>query len=179
MNSRSERLAKLAPLLRRLKHSVGRKRRDNIRKCRNDLNFSLSECCHNVLKGNVSMTPAQKVKLRRHKHNLRKLSTKNASIKASKKFLQRGGFLSALITPILSVLGSLLMKHAKKMVLVDPRVLKQLKDKASFDHEKLLDKKRSRSAEMKVASASDLEIESILGDNTITDDQKMKMYSAH
>ena len=107
MNSRCERYAKLAPLLRRLKHSVFKKRRDIIRKCENDLNFSLSECCHNVLKGNVPLTPVQKVKLRRHKHNLRKLSTKKTSIKARKKILQRGGFLDALITPILSVFDNL------------------------------------------------------------------------
>ena len=70
------------------------------------------------------------------------------------------------------------MEHAKKMVLVDPRVLKQLKDKESFEHEKLLEKKHSRPAEKKVTSASNLEIESILSDSTISDDQKMKMYSA-
>ena len=93
------------------------------------------------------------------------------------KILQRGGFLGALITPILSVLGNILMKHAKKMALVDPRVLEQLKDKESFEHEKQLDKKHSRSVEKKVTSASNLEIESILSDNTISDDQKMKMYS--
>ena len=70
------------------------------------------------------------------------------------------------------------MEHAKKMVLVDPRVLEQLKDKESLEHENQLDKKHSRSAEKKVTSANNLEIESILSDNTITDDQKMKMYSA-
>ena len=63
------------------------------------------------------------------------------------------------------------------MVLVDPRVLEQLKDKESFEHEKQLDKKHSRSIEKKVTSATNLEIESILSDNTISDDQKMKMYS--
>ena len=107
MNSRCERFAKLAPLLRRLKHSVGKKKRDIIRKFDNDLICSLSECCRNVLKGNVPLTPAQKVKLRRYKHNLRKLSTKKTSIKAEKKILQRGGFSGALITLILSVLGNL------------------------------------------------------------------------
>ena len=70
------------------------------------------------------------------------------------------------------------MEHAKKMVLVDPRVLEQLKDKESFEHEKQLNKKHSKSVEKKVTSASNLEIESILSDNTITDDHKMKMYSA-
>ena len=63
------------------------------------------------------------------------------------------------------------------MVLVDSRVLEQLKDKESFEHEKQLDKKHSGSVEKKVTSASNLEIESILSDNTINDDQKMKMYS--
>ena len=70
------------------------------------------------------------------------------------------------------------MEHAKKMVLVDPRVLEQLKDKKSFEHKKLLDKKHSGSAEKKVTLASNLEIESILSDNTTSDDQKMRMYSA-
>ena len=92
MNSRCERVAKLAPLLRRLKHCVGKKRRDIIRKCDNDLICSLSECCHNVLKGNDPLTPAQKVKLRRHKHSLRKISTKKTSVKARKRFYNEADF---------------------------------------------------------------------------------------
>ena len=69
------------------------------------------------------------------------------------------------------------MEHAKKMVLVDPCALEQLKDKVSFETEKLLKKKHSCPAEKKVTSSSNLEIESILIDNTISDDQKRKMYS--
>ena len=68
------------------------------------------------------------------------------------------------------------MEHAKKMVLVDPRVLEQLKDNESLEHEKLLEKKHSCPAKKKVTSSSNLELESILSDNTISDDQKMKMY---
>ena len=64
------------------------------------------------------------------------------------------------------------------MVLIDPRVMEQLKDKGSFKHEKLLEKKHSRPAETKVTWANNLEIESILSDSTTGDDQKMKMYSA-
>ena len=55
------------------------------------------------------------------------------------------------------------------MVLVDPRVLEYLKDKESFEHEKLLEKKYSLPAQMKITSASNLEIESILSDSTISD----------
>ena len=36
------------------------------------------------------------------------------------------------------------MEHAKKMVLVDARVLYQIKDKNVYEHEKLLEKKHSR-----------------------------------
>ena len=64
------------------------------------------------------------------------------------------------------------------MVLVDPRVLEQLNDKESFEHDKLLEKKHSRPAEKKVTSASNLEIESGLSVKTISDDQKMKKYYA-
>ena len=80
MNSRQERFSKLAPLLKRLKRNVGKKRSDIIRKCDNDLIRSLSECCHNILKGNVPLTLTQKVKLRRHKNNLRKLSLSQEDI---------------------------------------------------------------------------------------------------
>ena len=36
------------------------------------------------------------------------------------------------------------MEHSKKMVLVDLRVLEQLKDKDTFEHEELLKKKHAR-----------------------------------
>ena len=63
------------------------------------------------------------------------------------------------------------------MVLIDPHVLEQLKDKESFEREKLLESKHVNPSEKKVTSASNLDCESILSDNTISDDQKMKMYS--
>ena len=65
------------------------------------------------------------------------------------------------------------------MVLIDPRVFEQLKHKESLEHEKQLEKKRSRLAELKVTSSSNLEIESILSDSTISDDQKIKVYVRH
>ena len=69
------------------------------------------------------------------------------------------------------------MEHARKMVLIDPRVLEQLKYKESFEHEKLLERKHSRPAEKKLTSVSNLEIEGIFSDNMISYNQKMKMYS--
>ena len=69
------------------------------------------------------------------------------------------------------------MEHAKKMILVDARVLDQIKEKNVYEHEKLLEKKHSRPVQRKVTSATNLDIEHILEDESASDDQKMKTYS--
>jgi hypothetical protein len=82
-----------------------------------DLVHCLCECAHNVLKGNVHLTKAQKAKLTRHKQDLRTVAKKQTSQKKKKQILQKGGFLPALLAPLLApmiaplatkVLGTLL-----------------------------------------------------------------------
>ena len=73
-----------------------------------DLINALCECSLNILKGNVRLTTAQKKRLSRYKHGLRALSKKGTSLKRRKKILHKGGFLGALIKPVLGVLGGLL-----------------------------------------------------------------------
>ena len=107
MNSRQERFSKLAPLLKRLKRNVGKKRSDIIRKCDNDLICSLSKCCHKHLKRQCTSDFDSEGKTPSTQIQPQKLSLKKTSIKQRKKILQRGGFFGALITPILSVLGIL------------------------------------------------------------------------
>ena len=69
------------------------------------------ECALNILNGNVSLKPADKRKLKKYKHHIRALSTKKLSVQKKKKNLhQKGGFLGALLTPVLSALGGLLFK---------------------------------------------------------------------
>ena len=50
------------------------------------------------------------------------------------------------------------MEYAKKMILVDSRVLDQIKEKDVYEHKNLLVKKDSRPAEKKVTSATNLDI---------------------
>ena len=69
------------------------------------------------------------------------------------------------------------MEHAKKMVLVDPRVLEQLIDKEAFEHEQLFEKKHFRPMKRKWHRLV-FRNRKYMGDNTISDDQDMKMYSA-
>ena len=67
-----------------------------------DLLKTLCECCLNVLKGNISITPSQKRRLSSYKKHLRKLSKKGVSRKQRVSLLQTGGLLGALIPAVLS-----------------------------------------------------------------------------
>ena len=66
----------------------------------------VSECCHNVLKGNVHLSSAQKKKLYPSRQHLRRLASKSISVKKKKQILnQKGGFLSLLAPALLLLLG--------------------------------------------------------------------------
>ena len=69
----------------------------------------ISECCVNILKGSVRLTPKQKSYLSKHKQKLGEIAKKKVSLKQKKQIIQHGGFpLGAILAPIASVLGSLL-----------------------------------------------------------------------
>jgi hypothetical protein len=73
--------------------------------CNNDLINSISECCLNVLKGNVTLTPCLKSKLKEHKMALRQVADRHVK-QANKKrlILQKAGFLLPLLTAMLPTL---------------------------------------------------------------------------
>ena len=68
----------------------------------------LSECCLNLLKGNLKLSKSDIHKLHRHANKIRKLGEKKVSNKEKKKIIQQGGFLPALLPVIISAVGSLL-----------------------------------------------------------------------
>ena len=67
-----------------------------------DMINCLSECAHNILKGNVPLRIGQKQRLARHKKDLRLLSKRSTAIKRKKKILQKGGFLGGLLAPLVT-----------------------------------------------------------------------------
>ena len=75
-----------------------------------DLVNTLCECGVNVLKGNVQLSTLQKKKLQRHKSTLRQLANKKQSLKRKKDLLQKGGFLGALLGPVIGLLGNILQQ---------------------------------------------------------------------
>ena len=83
----------------------------------NDLLKCLSECAYNVLRGNVRLTKPQKTKLAKHKQKLRKVADRKTSLKLKRKLVQSGGFLPALLAPLLvSVIAPLAGEAVKGIV---------------------------------------------------------------
>lgn len=94
--------------LRLLKESSPKVRKRILKDCNTSLLYCLCECALNVLKGTVPLEKAQKKRLGRFKHKLRKLASKKTRVKIKKRIVQTGGFIGALLTPVLSFLGTLL-----------------------------------------------------------------------
>lgn len=70
---------------------------------------TICECCHNVLKGNIPLTPKQKKELSKHKTVLRKIASKKGALYVKKKLIvQRGGFLNILIPAAVGAISSLI-----------------------------------------------------------------------
>ena len=107
----SRRVKKYLPVLKRRITKLGKKaKRDYVRKCDKEFLDCISECAKNVLKGNVVLTGRQKTKLRRSRNELRALWVKKTSLRKKRRILQRGGFLGALLPPVLAVLSELFLK---------------------------------------------------------------------
>ena len=104
----SRRLKDFAPTLKLLnRYSSAQKKRWLKRNLDNKLIVCLCECAKNLLRGNVPLSTKQRKALSKRKQALRKLSDKKISLKSKRRLIQTGGFLGALLGPIVSILGGL------------------------------------------------------------------------
>ena len=104
----SQRLKKYAPYLCILHRSLPKVRKALLKKnCSPEFLRCLSECAKNVLNGNVRLTPIQKKQLSKQKKLLRKIVLKKTPLKTKRRIAQTGGFLGALLSPIVKILGGL------------------------------------------------------------------------
>lgn len=67
---------------------------------------ALREIAVNVLKGKLPLTAKQLTRLKKHKTRVRLVAKKSTSDQTRAKIAQKGGFLGALLTPLLSGLVS-------------------------------------------------------------------------
>ena len=102
-------MKKYANLLKQLHRAPAAKKKALMKRYGNEREFvkCLCECSKNIIRGNVSLTPLQKRTLAKRKNDLRKLSLKKTSLKIKKRIVQKGGFIGALLGPIVSILGGL------------------------------------------------------------------------
>jgi hypothetical protein len=104
----SKRIKEHRTLLRKLCNCYGKERMKLLKKnCSKSFILCICECAKNILKGNVAMNSRQSKELRRRKHMLRSLALKRTSLSKKKKIIQTGGFLGALLRPIVSIIGKL------------------------------------------------------------------------
>lgn len=104
----SKRLKKHAALLRFLGKAKPAISKSVIKSADRELLNTFCECSLNVLNGTVPLTTKQRSRLKKHKAKLRSLVAKRVSNKRKLALLQNGGFLSALLSPIIGILGGLL-----------------------------------------------------------------------
>ena len=80
-----------------------------LKNCSPDLITAICECAENILNGNVKVTENQRRRLQCHKGMLRKLRKKRQNANKKRLLLtQHGGFLPALMDPILGIASSLI-----------------------------------------------------------------------
>ena len=101
---------KCLPWLKKLAKAKGTSKRTSVlKKAPKNLIRAIREIVKNILNGKISLKPKHRKLLKRYKNVLRDFSTNvKASLAKQKRFLaQKGGFLPGLLTPVISILASL------------------------------------------------------------------------
>jgi len=109
------RLKKHSSLLRVLRDANPKLRKSIIENCPNDLIYCLCECIENVLNYNVKLPEKEKKKLKKSACKMRMIANRKTNVYKKRQLLkQHGGFLPALLTPIITIasgiIGGLLNK---------------------------------------------------------------------
>ena len=99
----SDSMRRFVPVLKRINKLGDKAKRQYVKKCDKEFVDCINECAKNVLRGNVPLNSSQNSKLSLHNHNLRTLSVKKTSLKSKRQILEKGGFLGAILTPVLSL----------------------------------------------------------------------------
>ena len=105
----SRRVKHFAPTLRRLGRLSESARKTWLkRNLDKELIYCFCECAQNLLRGKVPLNKKQKTALIRRKKSLRELVRRKVNLTRKNKIIQSGGFLGALLGPIVSILSGLL-----------------------------------------------------------------------
>ena len=107
----AKRLQRNLELLKLLKNCKTKAQRKAILKLADkDLIKCLCDCAYNILHGNIKMSRQKQCALKKHGHVIRKFANKKrGGLEKKRDFLiQKGGFLPALLAPIIGLAGGLI-----------------------------------------------------------------------
>ena len=105
--------------------------RDIMKTADNDLIMWIYECCHNLLRENISVSSSQKSQPKRHKKAFRNVAKKKVSLKRKRKIIQnRWSSCTFVISCCCSYFElAWSMDNVQKMVIVKPRVFEVMKQR--------------------------------------------------
>ena len=101
----SRRVNKHRDLLRFLATATRNTQKEELSNSSKEFIETICEICLNILKSRINLTKKDIGKLGRHKRDIRKLANKKVAINHKRRIVQKGGFISSLLGPLL---GSLL-----------------------------------------------------------------------
>ena len=101
-------LKKHIPILEYLKNLNSKEQKNLIKNANVALLRVFSEICLNLMKRNIELSPLDITRLKKHEHLIKKLSQRKHSIKVRKNILQRGGFLSSILSLLPALVGGIL-----------------------------------------------------------------------
>ena len=103
-----KRLKKFAPTLQYLARCDKSTAKTLINKADPQLIDCVSDICYNILKRKVKLSSKEKARLARYKKQIRTVAKKSNSKKSKRTVIQKGGFLGAILAPLLgSLIGPL------------------------------------------------------------------------
>ena len=91
----------------------------------------MSKIAANLLKGNIPLTAHQFLVLKRHAKDIETLSKKKTQVWKRREILQKGGFLSALLGPVVRFLMPVVKPVVKSLI---PEVVGSLLGPPARDH---------------------------------------------
>lgn len=112
----SRRLKKHLELLKLVQKAKPEHRKILIKTAEKSLILCLCECIDNILRGNVKLGPKKTKELASYAKVLRKIVDRKTNNNTKRKLLiQKGGFLPALLAPIIGLAGSLIGELITKL----------------------------------------------------------------
>jgi hypothetical protein len=105
----SKQIKRHLEVLKVLKKATPKQRKVLIETANSGLINCICECANNIIRGNVKLTPAKKREIAKHIHILRKIADRKTKANTRRALIvQNGGFLPALLAPIIGIAGSLI-----------------------------------------------------------------------